>query len=98
MYTNALLTQQNSRNGQSDDHASMDIKKSKLDLVVLQYMARRLHLTLYQLDHPTTLSQPLLYTLQERHERTHRIAIYRYHELLLRRPFTFVGFISRKHP
>jgi hypothetical protein len=93
MRMNGLLIHQDEHNS----HLYMDIKKGKLDLIILQYMARRLHLSLHQLDKPASPSQPLLYTLQERHERTHRIAIYRYHELFLRRMFTFVGFISRKH-
>src|SRR5215469_2591812 len=73
-----------------------DIKKGKLDLVLLRYMARRIHLIIRQLDQPIPVSQPLLYTLQERHGRTHRIAIYKQQELVQRDTLTFVGFISRK--
>lgn len=76
------------------DVRGVNISKGKLDLIVLRYMARRIHLTLYHLGEPTTKSKPLLYKLQERHGRTHRIAIYRYQELLLKRPLAFVGFIS----
>ena len=72
-----------------------DVTKGKLDLMVLRHMARRLHLTLYQLEEPTS-PQPLLYKLQERHGHTHRIVIYKYQELLLKRSLTFVGFISGK--
>ena len=72
-----------------------DITKGKLDLMVLRHMARRLHLTLYQLEEPTS-PHPLLFKLQERHGRTHRIVIYKYQELLLKRSLTFVGFISGK--
>jgi hypothetical protein len=78
------------------DQSYADIKKGKLDLVVLRYMARRIHLTIRQLDQPVPVSQPLLYTLQERHGRTHRIAIYKQQELVQRDTLTFVGFISRK--
>jgi hypothetical protein len=72
------------------------IAKGKIDLIVLRYMARRLHLTIRQLDSPAPASQPLLYKLQERHGRTHRMAIYRQQELVQRDMLTFVGFISRK--
>jgi hypothetical protein len=81
-----------------DNSMYTDITKGKLDLMVLRHMARRLHLTLHQLEEPTS-PQPLLYKLQERHGRTHRIVIYRYQELLLKRSLNFVGFISgrQKH-
>jgi hypothetical protein len=81
--------------GEGDSHYA-DMAKGKLDLIVLRYMVRRLHLTIHQLDSPVPVSQPLLYKLQERHERTHRIAIYRQQELVQRNMLTFVGFISRK--
>jgi len=73
-----------------------DVTKGKLDLMVLRHMARRLHLTLRQLEEPVSPPHPLLYKLQERHGRTHRIVIYKYQELLLKRSLTFVGFISGK--
>jgi hypothetical protein len=72
------------------------LKKGKIDLIVLRYMARRLHLTIRQLDAPVSVSEPLLYLLQERHGRTHRIAIYKQQELVQRDMLTFVGFMSRK--
>jgi hypothetical protein len=73
-----------------------DVSKGGLDLLVLKYMARRLHIILPQLNHASYLVQPLLCTLQERHGRKHRIAIYNYQELFLARPLLFVGFISRR--
>lgn len=79
-----------------DDQSYTSIKKGKLDLIVLRYMARRIHLNIRQLDQPAFVSQPLLYTLQERRGRTHRIAIFRQQELVQRDMLTFVGFISRK--
>ena len=33
-----------------DDQAKIDVRKGHLDLVILKYVARRLHLTLQQLD------------------------------------------------
>src|SRR5579875_1317017 len=87
-----LLAQEGLRN----DAGNVDIQKGKLDLVVLRYMARRLHLTVRQLDEQVPASQPLLYRLQERYGRMHRIAIYKQQELVLRDTLMFVGFISRK--
>src|SRR6266487_6901771 len=79
----------------SEDH-KWKVNKRNLDLIVLRYMARRLHLTLHQLGDPITMSLPLIYRLQEHHDRTHRIAIYQYQELLLKKPLAFVGFVSQK--
>ncbi len=76
--------------------AGLHLKKGKLDLVVLKLMAQRLYLTLHQLDQPVNNLQPLLYSLEERHRRVHRIALYRPAELLVPRPLLFVGFISGK--
>ncbi len=79
--------------------AGLYLKKGKLDLVILKLMAQRLYLTLHQLDQPANTLQPLLYTLEERHKRVHRIALYRPGELLAPRPLLFVGFISgRRRP
>src|SRR5450755_410810 len=72
-----------------------NIQKGNLDLMVLRYMARRLNLTLCQIDQSAPLDSPLLFTLPERHSRTHRIAIYKYSALVLKHSFAFVGFISR---
>ena len=79
-----------------DNHLYADVTKGKLDLKVLRRMAKRLHLTLRTLEEPASTPQPLIYRLQECHGHTHRIVIYRYHELLLKRSLAFVGFISRK--
>lgn len=87
-----LFTEQDMR---SVSH-HIDIQKGKLDLIALRYMARRIHLTIRQLDQPVPVSRPLLYSLQERHGRTHRIAIYKQQELVHRDTLTFVGFISRR--
>jgi hypothetical protein len=85
-------------NNSQYDSTFVAVKKGKLDLIVLRYMARRLHLTLHQLDARilTISDQPFIYHLPERYRRTHRIAIYKYQELLFRSNFTFVGFISHK--
>lgn len=78
---------------------ALHLKKGKLDLVILKLMAQRVYLTLHQLDQPAHASQqPLLYTLEERHRRVHRIALYRPAELLVPQPLLFVGFVSGKRP
>jgi hypothetical protein len=81
-----------------DEQAKIDVRKGRLDLVILKYMARRLHLMLQQLGQTErpTLRVPLLYQLQERHGRKHRIVIYRQQELFQKLPFAFVGFISKR--
>jgi len=70
------------------------VRKGKLDLVILRYMARRVHVALRSLDWATTTARPLLYYLDERRRRTHRMAIYNPQELLLNNELAFVGFVS----
>src|SRR6266700_2785803 len=72
------------------------VRKGKLDLVILRYMARRVSVALRSLDLATSTARPLLYYLDERHRRTHRMAIYNPEELLLNNELAFVGFISGK--
>jgi hypothetical protein len=77
-------------------HSSTGDEENEQDLVLLRYMAQRIYITLYLLDKPLDLSQPLLYYLEEGNKYTHRIAIYSPQELLLNNKLDFVGFISRK--
>ena len=49
----------------------------KMDFVLLRYMAQRIYVTLYLLDEPVNPALPLLYSLEEGHKNTHRMAIYR---------------------
>jgi len=72
------------------------VKKAKLDLVVLRYMAQRVSVTLRSLAQETTIARPMLYYLDERRRRTHRMAIYNPEELLLYKELAFVGFVSGK--
>lgn len=72
------------------------MRKGKLDLVILRYMARRVYIALRSCNQTTTTSQPLLYYLDERRRRIHRMAIYNPEELLLNNELAFVGFISGK--
>lgn len=80
------------------EQAFPDIGKGKRDTIILRYMARRLHLTLHQFTSSDSgrRTHPIVYTLQERRERMHRIAIYQPRELLVKTPLSFVGFLSRK--
>lgn len=82
----------------SDEQAKIEVRKGQLDLVILKYMARRLHLMLQQPGQRERLTQqgPVLYQLQERHRHNHRIVIYRQQELFQKLPFAFVGFISKR--
>ncbi len=77
-----------------DDRSFPTVMKRKLDLVILRYMARKIHVMVHSLDQAATASQPFLYYLDERHKRTHRIAIYNPQELLLNNELPFVGFVS----
>jgi len=72
------------------------VRKAKLDLVVLRYMAQRVAVTLHALVQETNTARPLLYYLDERRRRTHRMAIYNPEELLLHNELAFVGFVSGK--
>lgn len=79
----------------TEQQYSITEAKNCSDLAVLAFMARRLR---YLLTQPTTTSeQPLLYHVQERHQRAHRVVIYQ--PLALQQWQTdnlpFVGFISR---
>ena len=80
------------------EQAFPDIGNEKRDTIILRYMARRLHLTLHHLTSSSGVwrTPPIVYSLQERRGRTHRIAIYQPWELLIKTPLSFVGFLSRK--
>ena len=45
------------------------VRKGKLDLVILHYMARRVYVALRSCDQTTTTARPLLYYLDERRRR-----------------------------
>jgi len=86
----------NNRQALADEGTLPGVRKGKLDLVILRYMARRVSVALRSLDLATSTARPLLYYLDERHRRTHRMAIYNPEELLLNNELAFVGFISGK--
>ncbi|HTK07754.1 MAG TPA: hypothetical protein VL485_11340 [Ktedonobacteraceae bacterium] len=70
------------------------VKKARLDLVVLKYMAQKLYFTISTLEQPIDSIAPLLYSIEERHARQHRIVIYKPQELLTKDDLFFVGFVS----
>jgi hypothetical protein len=79
-----------------DDCSHLPVMKRKLDLVLLRYMAQRIQETLRLSDPLANTTQPQLYLLEERHQHTHRIVIYKSQELLRGSSLVFVGFISGK--
>ena len=72
-----------------------DVNKGRLDLIVLRYMARSVHLILLREAAATTM--PALSYSEERRGRIHRIAVYDPQGLQEQRNLAFVGFVSRKH-
>jgi hypothetical protein len=80
-------------------HIDTDVNKGRLDLIVLRYMARSVHLTLMKEVAPQVGAMdyaPSLSYFEERRGRTHRIAIYDLQQLQVQRNLAFVGFVSRK--
>lgn len=72
-----------------------DVSKSRLDLVVLRHMARKVYLTLKLPEQSATTLQPLTYFSDEHRGRYHRIIIYN-REALLNKNLVFVAFISAR--
>ncbi|HTI14914.1 MAG TPA: hypothetical protein VL461_10135 [Dictyobacter sp.] len=72
------------------------VHKGKQDLLVLEYMAQRLALTVQTLDAEEQSSPPYLYLLTERGNRTHRIVLYQPQQLLQEANLSFVGFVSAR--
>lgn len=82
-------------------HTAVDVEhstflgsdKERSDVIVLRYMVRRTYARL--LDLPSGASLPALDYVEERHNRIHRIVIYKPQELLQGSDLFFVGFVSR---
>ncbi len=70
------------------------LNKRAADLCVLRHMAHALYVTLSLQDPEAKQSQPLLYSMQERRGRAHRIVIYRPRDLAAGNTMPFVGFIG----
>ena len=70
--------------------------KRSLDLLILNYMRKRVQETIPSIKIESASQSPLVYALHERHARIHRIVLYRSEELSRCTELAFVGFISRK--
>lgn len=85
------------QNNQTFDTRSTALfNKDSLDILVLQYMRRRVLLTLNHFKLCTSLQRPIIYNFRERQGRIHRIALYQCQDLLQHSQLAFVGFISRR--
>ena len=71
------------------------VSKRKLDTLVLGYMVKRLHLAVHSCGSLPAPLSPSIGKLPERNERLHRVVLYQPQELLLKRRFHFVGFMSK---
>ncbi|QBD78784.1 hypothetical protein EPA93_23470 [Ktedonosporobacter rubrisoli] len=78
------------------DNSGYSLRKGKLDLIILRYMAIKLYIMLHSPGVAEEQGLPWLYTLEERHARSHRIVIYGPQELLSSNELYFVGFVSCK--
>lgn len=81
-------------NRQSDTRdRSLDLR---LDLVVLQSMAKKLMVTLRTSEQSTATALPLSYSFKEQRGREHRVIIYAPCELCASNELRFVGFVSQR--
>jgi hypothetical protein len=72
------------------------MRKSRLDLVVLQAMTRKIAITLRTLEKHAEAELPLSYSFEERRGRQHRMIIFAPGILLTPEETRFVGFVSRR--
>ena len=70
------------------------VRKGRLDLVVLQAMARKITVTLRTLEVSGVQTLPLSYSFEEQRGRQHRMLIFAPDELLKPEEMRFVGFVS----
>ncbi len=75
-----------------------EIHKGRLDLVVLQFMARKMAVTLHTLEQPIEPILPLSYSFEGLRRRQHRMIIFAPHQLLAPEEMRFVGFVSKRNP
>lgn len=73
-----------------------ETRKGRLDLVVLQFMAKKIFVTLSALERPAEAALPLSYAFEELRGRHHRMIMFAPHELLTLAEICFVGFVSRR--
>jgi hypothetical protein len=72
----------------------VDVRKERLDLVVLQFMAKKIFATLRTLEQSGETVLPLSYAFEEQRGRQHRMIIFAPYELLGSEELHFVGFVS----
>lgn len=90
------MTQKNQLYRQTEGDAEQSLFRSgkeRSDIMILRYMVRRTYARL--LDLPSDTPLPTVDYVEERHLRTHRVVIYKPHELLRGSDLFFVGFVSR---
>ena len=92
MYQNNKVSQPEALDIYSLQASGQASGKVYLDLLVLRYMAQRIHVHLLNL--PTNTLLPSIEYAEEHHNRIHRIVIYKQQEFLAKRNLMFVGFIS----
>ena len=74
----------------------IEIPKGRLDLVVLQAMARKVTVTLHTLEQSDKAVLPLSYSFEERRGRQHRMVLFAPDQLRSSEEMRFVGFVSRR--
>lgn len=75
-----------------------EVHKDRLDLVVLQFMAKKMSATLRALEQPEAAPSPLCYSFKGLRGRQHRMILLAPGELLTPEAMRFVGFVSRRSP
>ncbi|HEX7737660.1 MAG TPA: hypothetical protein VF458_22615 [Ktedonobacteraceae bacterium] len=73
------------------------VRKGRLDLMVLQTMARKITVTLRALQQIGEKALPLSYAFEEWRGRQHRMIIFAPQELLTSEEMRFVGFVSGRN-
>ena len=76
----------------------IEVRKGRLDLVVLQFMAKKMGVTLRALEQSEAAPSPLFYSFKGLRGRQHRMILLAPAELLTPEAMRFVGFVSRRSP
>jgi hypothetical protein len=72
------------------------VRKGRLDLVVLRFMAKNIAVTLRALEQHAEITLPLSYAFDELRGRQYRMLIFAPHALLASEHLRFVGFVSHR--
>ncbi len=84
------------RREKSGEEILTEKPKGRLDLLVLQVMARKMTVTLRTLEQPAETTLPFSYSFEGPRRRQHRMIIFAPHELLAPEEMRFVGFVSHR--